>query len=463
MKFLIKFICCFLLLFSVTAKSQIANSNTVVRTFNASSYDVGNHCWGEILLGYFPAMDPTKTNYFMPWSRAGSSWLGDIFNQEERYCLPFWAGAGTSQIVNYVGANDNGSITDTNTTFSWGTNMANAPSLFYNGTAYTNEGYASLQAQVKHIFLGENPHDSVNGDGGSVSRQIACNWLNQSNGNSIVDIWDADWTNGWNTDITGARILGYEFGSHPHAAGFLANSIYALTQLGAETNVGSFILDVNSLTATTNHCFISNVQKSGAVTSFTIHFDRMPFGWPTYNGTNDGNQAFIAIPSLANAFRWTFQTTNLPPGNYALYVDGVLINSGNNTLFNSGINQFTNTVVNNPLWLQRLAVFNGFLDLYGLNHTNFTQTHTAGSFGVIAGAGDLINYQSQASGFYNTSGHRGSQYVSDMATPVSDLKKYSAAIYTAAQQTNHSIVISNLNITMLSAPILYSGKVKFTP
>ncbi|HEX4262743.1 MAG TPA: hypothetical protein VH597_00275 [Verrucomicrobiae bacterium] len=427
-----------LLLTVLNATASLVPGNGDVMTFNGTSYDAALRPGGVMFLAYFVSMYPKATNYGYTVSRGGEGWQGWYQSEEEKWALPLWAQGVGHNVRNFYDSDDNAGLVS-NTVVQWGTNIANAPQLFYNGTAATNEGY---NFPITFYFTGNPPHDSSDGDGGAVSRDAGCQWLQNHYSTPAFSQWNMDWTNGWNTDVTGSRLLGFSEGSHPYQGGLLVMCLQKLKALGAETNVGSVMFDWNAITSTTNHCAVSSLGISGGVMSCTISFDRMPPGYLVQSGTitNDGSQAFIAEPSLVNAMNWTLQGTNFPAANrFNISVNGTLIDTCTGAQLNAGRNLFTNNV--GPLWNQRVVVYNAVLDLYGLDHATLLTTHSAGSGGSL-GVDDTINYESTAAHFYDDLGQRGSTYVSSMSSSVAGLNQYVAAEYAAAQPTDYTLTIT---------------------
>jgi hypothetical protein len=428
------------LILAINARAQFAFTNEVDGTFDASSYDTPTYkLWGDYFATYFYDMNPQFTNHIYSVSRSGASWENQFESQQQKFCLPLWTAAvGTN--YDWMLANDNSSYLS-NDVNHWGTNLFNAPPLFWDGTSITNEG---VTAPVGHFSLGGIPQDSSTGDGGAISRNDGATNLAGIYHTPIVDMWHLLWTNGLSTDVTNARLFGFYTGGHPFPAGHLCMALKALIALGAETNIGSITLNWQAATATTNHCTASGFSLTGSVLSGTVHFDRMPPAWDIgANGsTNDARNAFVLMPDLGRAFQWVIQVTNLPAGTYTLAVDGTTVDTATDTQLAGGRNWFTN--YNGPLWAQRSAVLDAKRDQGGVDRLTLLN-HTAGSQGTL-GVADLVNYQSEGALFYDTDGQRGTNYLNSMATFVSQLRQYDTAIHNAAVQTNHTLTIT-LNTT----------------
>lgn len=412
-------------------------------TFDSSSYDTPPFVlWGNYFATHFYDMYPQFTNHIYSVGRSGASWENQFESQQEMYCLPLWASFGTAGIHDWMLANDNSSYLS-NDVVQWGTNLFNAPPLFWNGTAITNEGGIASTLSVTHYSLGGIPNDSPDGDEGAVSRNEGAMELAELYGTPVVDMWDLLWTNGLSTDIVGAGLFGYYPGGHPYPAGHLCMAIQSLVALGAETNVGSLTLNWTRKSAVTNHCAVKGITVATNALTCTVRFDRMPMAWDVPDGTitNDARGAFVVMPELGNAFQWIIRVTNAPHGTYAVNVDGVLTDTATDTQLAAGRNWFTN--YNGPLWAQRVSVLACKRNQEGCDPVALLP-HSAGNLGVLNGVqvGDTVNYQSWANESYVTLGLRGDALINSLTNAISQLRQYDNAINQAAQQTNHVLTIT---------------------
>lgn len=410
-------------------------------TFDSSSYDSAPYVfWGDYIASHFYNLYPQFTNHIYSVSRSGASWENQFESQQEKWCLPLWASFGTANTHDWMLANDNGSYVS-NDVVQWGTNLFNAPPLFWNGTAVTNEGGIASTLSVTHYSLGGIPSDTPDGDSGAIDRNAGAMALAQLYGTPVVDMWHLLWTNGLSSDIVGPRLFGFFPGGHPYAAGHLCMAIKCLLALGVETNVGSLTLNWSRKSATTNHCVVNAISVATNTLTCTVHFDRMPMAWDVPDGTitNDARNAFVVMPELGNAFQWLIHVINAPPGNYAINVDGVPTDIATADELADGRNWFTN--YNGPLWAQRASVLAWKRIQAGCDPVTLDFSHDAGSWGSL-GVADLVNYQSWASEEYDTLGLRGDSYINSMTNWVAQLRQYDAAINQAAQQTNHVLTIS---------------------
>lgn len=419
----------------LNSQAQFIPTNEVDGLIDQSSYGTYPYVLSErYFASYFDGMYPQWTNHIFDISQSGSAWQFDYQDNWEKWGLAHMANFPVPFNV-WVLANDNGAF-HSNDIVQWGTNMAAAPPLFYNGTAVTNEGVSCQPAT--YYFTGGILADSVD-QSATISRNAGCLYLNGLYGTPAFDLYDELSTNGWLADQSGARLLGFYTGGHPYPAGHLCMAIWTLLNMGVETNVASVTLDYNAVSAATNHCVVSGLAQSGNGLNGTILYDRMPMGWDVPNGTitNDAQNAFVVMPQLADAFRWMFTVTNLAAGNYALSFDGVTIGVYSASQFAAGVNLFTN--YNGWLGAQRRAVQNAICDEYGVDRVTLV-AHSAGNLGVN-GVADLVNYQSNANNDYNTLGKRGSDLVTALASQVAGMNANAVFTHDAAVQTNHTFAV----------------------
>jgi len=415
-------------------------TNEVDGTFDSSSYDTGIYSWwGNYFATYFYDMYPQFTNHIYSVSRSGASWANQFESQQEKYCFPLWASFRRLPSCDWMLANDNSSFRS-NDVVQWGTNLFNAPPLFWNGTAVTNEGDVASALNVTHYSLGGIPNDSPDGDEGAISRNDGAMALALKYNTPVVDMWHLLWTNGLSQDITNNRLFGFYEGGHPYAAGHLCMALKTLIAIGVETNVGSLTLDWSTAKATTNHCVASGISVNGSTLTCTVHFDRMPLAWDVPDGTitNDARNAFVLMPELGNSFQWTIAVANLPAGTYNVSVDGVLTDTATAAQLAAGRNWFTN--YNGPLWAQRTAVLKRKRNQEGMDPVTLIP-HSAGDLGVL-GVVDNVNYQSLASEQWDTFGKRGDNYLASMVGWVFQMRQYDDAINAAAQQTSHVLTVT---------------------
>ena len=429
-----------------------------------ASYAADTHGMDQFLASYFYCMNPTRTNHIYRTDTSGDWETGVYQSLEEKRDLPYWQSFKIPGF-NWLLATDNGGFTS-NTTYSAGLDIGKSPGTFYNGTADTNEGVATVA--ITHWAIGRLPHDSSDGDSGAIAGNDACTNLDVHSGTPVVDAWHMVWTNGLSTDVVGPRRLGFITGSHFYEAGFLMADIYIITAMGYPTNVGSLTFDWGGAAAYTNFCTASGFSVANNILTATVHFDRMPMSWDVPDGTitNDARPAFIADPSLGNRMHWTLQVTNLPAGIYNVGIDGSNVVQLTDVQLAAGWNMFTN--YNGALWAQRKEVLGRKRDQAGQDRVTLI-SHSAGSSGALGS--DNVNIDSNGNQQYDVLGKRGSAYVTAMSSFITDMQKYDVAIHNAAVQTNHtftitkaqSIIDTNLIVTPLPSSALYKHMIGNSP
>lgn len=434
-----------LILISLAARASFTVTNEVNYTIDETSWDTQPyHLSGDYMATYFYCMYPQYTNHIYSVSRSGASWQNQFESQQQKYCLPLWASYNVDS-YDLMMASENGGYNTTNPVIQWGTNLFNAPPLFWDGTSITNEG-AIVPHTITHLAIGCFP-DSTNGVPGNLQLDIGCQMLNAIYGQPpyplYTNLYTPYWSNDWSS---GANNIQFYTGGHPNPAGHLDMALQTLLNLGVETNVGSMVFDWNNSAAYTNKFALSGFSRVGNVLSTTFKADRMPLAWDvagdvTTDGTitNDARGGIATIPKLGNSFLWMLQVTNLPTATYTVAIDGSNILTCSSAFLAAGWNMFTN--YSGPLWAQRVAVLSWKRYQNGCNLVTLND-YSPNVSEAIPGVGRLVEFQSNGNQQYDVNGKRGSTYVSAMATFVSNLQQYDVKIQQAAIQTNHTLTIS---------------------
>lgn len=408
-------------------------------TADSTSYgDDPYHLWEHYLGTWTALLNPTKTNHNYSTGRSGSSWENQFEAQQQKWEMPLWASFNVDGYALRL-ATENGGYATTNPVIQWGTNLNNAPPLFWDGTSITNEGNI-VPHTITHLALGAFP-DQTNDVPGNAQLDLGCQILNIMYSQPPIGLYSNLYSPWWSNDFRKPIPLsGFYTGGHPFPAGHLCMALQTLINWGAETNFGGVVYDFkNALVASTNHCVSSFGLKSGNSVTFNLKWDRMPLAWDVPDGTitNDARGAFVINPTFGTTFLWTIQVTNLPAGTYNVFVDGSNILTATDLQLSNSINLFTN--YNGPFWAQRKAVLNAKRDQQGVDHVTLI-SHSAGSQGTL-GVGDMVNFKSNGAQQYDTNGKRGQTYLTAMATFVSNVQQYDVAIHNAAVQTNHTLAI----------------------
>jgi hypothetical protein len=430
--------------------SIITNDNTRLMIFE-SSYDLSPyHYFGDYLSSWLYLAHPQFTNN--AWMSGSTSGDVELRNETalERKGLAYWASG--QHAIGLIMADDNSSYSS-NTLMLNLTNTLSAPTNFYNGSAYTNEGGWCATQSITWIGLGAIPHNSMDGDSGEIARNNAVTNMFTLLARPFVNMWYPLWNpvpgQGWGPDETNGITADWNPGSHPNAPLSLTMAINIARNLaGADTNVSLAVVDWNAAAiVSTNHCVVASVNRTGNVLTFTRHDDRLPMAWDVPNATtgitNDCRDAFRVLPSMANAFWFTLGVTNAPTGQYVVAVNGTSIGTFSSTDFVTnnglGLNMFTNML--GPDGDQRAATLGDIRDKDGTDRVTLTD-HNAGSLGVNGWA-DLVNWNSHRQANWDA-GHRGDTLIADAASDVTDLAHLDATIRTDAQPVTRTYTITQI-------------------
>ena len=415
-------------------------TNEVDGTFDSSSYDTTpSKWWGNYFATYFYDMYPQFTNHIYSVSRSGASWENQLESQQEKYCLPLWASFGKIPSYDWMLANDNSDYRS-NDVVQWGTNLFNAPPLFWNGGAITNEGDIAAALEVTHYSLGGIPNDSADGDEGAVSRNAGAMTLAVKYHTPVVDMWHLLMTNGVAEDLTNSRLFGFYRGTSLSCRALVHGVVCAG---GARGGYECWFAEVELDNGEGGYESLCGERYQRQRQHIDVHGAFRPdaaLAWDVPDGTitNDARDAFLISPKLGNAFRWMIAVTNLPAGTYDVSVDGVLTDTATAAQLAAGRNWFTN--YNGPLWAQRASVLKWKRYQEGVDPVTM-EPHSAGDQGVL-GLGDNWNFQSWASGQYDTFGKRGDVYLESIIGQVAQLRQYDNRINAEAQQTNHVLTVT---------------------
>lgn len=427
------------LMLSLRGNSAVIVTTTEINyTLDSTSYgDDPYHLWEHYLATYFYCMYPQFTNHIYSIGNSGDSLEAQYESHQQERGMPLWASFNVASYDFFI-ATENGGYATTNPVIQWGTNLFNAPPLFWDGTSITNEGSVVAQT-ITHLALGAIP-DQTNAVPGNLQLDIGCQMLNNMYGQPSIGLYSNLYIGGWSNYF---RLPQGDFhsGGHPPPGYALDMAGQTVINLGLDTNVGAFTLDWNNqLVAATNKVTIVNPSLVNHVLTFTAHFDRMPMAWDVPDGTitNDASTAFISLPKMATQFTWIVQITNLPPGNYNLAIDGSNVVILTDAQLSAGWNMFA--VTNGPLWNQRKAVLNAKRDQQGVDHVTLI-SHSAGSQGTL-GVADMVNFKSNAAQQYGTNGKRGATYITAISSFVGSVQQYDVAIHNAAVQTNHTFTVT---------------------
>jgi hypothetical protein len=404
---------------------------------------------------YFALNYPQYTIPFYDVGRSGGTMDDRLTNILEKVGLPCWGFQSNNfQHIGISFSTDNADLSS-NLMYLAQSNMCLAPGLMSDGAfpLTTQTGWAATHP-VQWIVAGSDPEVSVSG--GDVHEPISQRDRDAGCTNAGINFGAAGVTlyypleQGWTNDAgqTGGNTVGIFAGTskagHIEAPGQLNMAIAFLQQITTDTNISTCTIDWNTTVVATNHCVLSGASQAANILTFNRLDDRLPMAWDisSTDPTNNATPAFTLVPSQADAFRFTLQITNLPPGSYRVRIDGVTVadNLPSAALAN-GWNMFTNTV--GPYWNQRYEVLGRIRDFAYVDR----QTRVPGSAGDDTGE---VSMGSQANAHW-LDGVRGDALIAIMNDKVAHLQTNTtfsiASIHAAAQPTNHTFTIT------LAAPI----------
>jgi len=419
------FLTTMLVVLGLSAKAELAVTADASFCRFASSY-FSTHRTGDYLDSAKYLYWPTLNIHCYEDSRGGGGIQEANEGRLEREGLAQWANG--SQFWGEIWADDNGGY-DTNAVVQNVTNTFRAPLWFFNGTAYTNEGGWANSHTVHWIGFGAIPYTNnvVEGCAESIRNNAMTNAAARFAFQSIdifhpLLVWSNDLMSGANTLRFGTPDL-----THPGPPGNLDMAIVAAQSM-MDTNINTCIIDYGrARVSVVQHCAVSSVSLAGNSLSFTWRADRHSMAWDQPDGTitNDASQALLKT----NAFYEVLVITNIPNGSYHVFEDGSNIYSAavkNNSLT---VNLFN--ITRGALWAQRKEVLGRIRDKRGCDRVTLVDS---GMLGETAYNGDS---QTQWD-----AGLRGDALVSALATDIANLNAKDAAIWSAAQPTNHTIRIS---------------------
>ena len=434
-------------LFGLTVKSRAAdlvvNNNAIINIFgdsmlvDSAAPSVG-YRFPDFLESYFQLNYPKANIHVYNLGRSGGTMDDMLTNNIQKTGLALWGYQFNNfQHIGIAVSTDNGGLTS-NQMYLSQSNVFQAPALMSDGTPnmVAHSGW-SASHPVQWIGLGYIP-EGGNGSPVEQARNDAGTNAGWTLGLMGVDWWHSlapSWTNDFNKN--GGLSVGWQKGGHPGAGGQLAMTFAFLKQITTDTNISTAVVDWNSAApVSTNHCVISSVSRNGNVLTFNRRDDRLPFAWdtpnPMYGVTNDCSQAFVLDPSYADFFKFTMGIANLPAGNYAVLIDGVLVAVLPDTVLSAGWNMFTNTA--GPYWAQRTEVLGRIRDKEHVDR----YTRVPGSAGDQQG---MVSYGSYASSYWTNSAFRGDTLINLLSNRVANVMTYDALTAAAAQPTNHTFTI----------------------
>lgn len=438
-----------LLLIPATSFSQIQITNNSLLTTWSDSFARAQYGSRQnfYLLSHYINKYPQFVISPRDHSRSGGDNLEMCTQRFPEYGVPEWgATQGKTNVIDFLYVSSNGAYTS-NQIYGYFNQLVQAPSVTYNRAGQFTNDWTQSTNLFQKVIIGDIAYRTETGDPASRDRSYGARTVAEANGIPWVDSW---------TNLV--NIVTNQFVQNPNAYWFNAPNydhpgnelqfIWAmdiLKDLREDTNIYSCAIDFNGATVnSTNHCTASNLLLSQGTLTFTFHADRMgpAYDVPSPSQTNDCTGAFPLQPSLSNAFCETIQITNMPVGNYNVFLDNSNIATVSSAQLAEGLNLFT--VYKGAFWAQKcagLALLRGLVNISPTNVSEYYQPN---------GNTFIIRQESYASTVWPTNNTGVDGYIaqSDMVARESELQAEDQVIHAAAQQTNHIFTIAPMGQTI---------------
>lgn len=432
----------------IQAAELAVTTNAVFCRF-ASSYFT-SHRTGDYLDSGKYLYWPTLNIHCNENSRGGGSIEEANEGRLERKGLAEWATG--QQFLGEIWADDNGGY-DTNGVVANITNTFRAPTNFFNGTAYTNEGGWAATNGIKWIAFGAIPYTNQFNLGNS--EEVRNNAATNAAGVFAflgVDIFhplDLIFSNdcmvgtpaGTNQLLFGTSPNAGDL-THPGIGGDLDMAITAGKAI-MDTNVNTAIINYGgSSISITSHCVLSSVAFTSTGVSFNRRADRHSMAWDHAGDilsdgaiiTNDATAAFRVTAAFSNAFFEAVTFTNVPSGNFNFFEGSQIVWSGACTNGRIDINLFN--IMQGQEWNQRVEVLRLVRGRRYCNETNLVDGSASDGQGEVA-------YDAAATTQWNAN-KRGDALITAMASPIANLNTKDAAIWAADTPTNQAFSLQQI-------------------
>ena len=422
----------------------VLTNDTMVTTYS-DSYARGpygqrqNFFLGSYFINYYP-------QYFVSYrdhSRSGDSNYGMLTERQPEYGIPD-AGAsyGKTNGLNFFYVSENGGYSS-NSIYGMFKEILQYPTNAYNRFGVLTHDWS--QPNPAHLYssvvIGDIPYYEA--DGRPFSRDYSYGGRSAAaeDGVTFVDTWN----NLANAVTNGAggfpanSNLWFDAPAYDHPANELQLcwALTTLRSLGVDSNTYTAVINFNAATvSSTNHCAVSGLASTGNGITFTFHADRMAPGFyvPDNVVTNDCRGAFSLMPELGNQFREILQVTNIPPGNYALNIDGSDVVTLSSDQLTAGFNSFTN--YSGPFWAQKEQVLLLMCDMADVLRSDASTWAHPGDNRL------MVNYESMARSRWPTNNFGVAGYIPQMSDVEGQLQAEDILIHAAAQQTNHVFTLT---------------------
>jgi hypothetical protein len=408
-----------------------------------------NFFLGSFFINYYP-------QYFVSYrdhSQSGANNREMLTDRLPMYGIPD-AGACYSKTnslnIFYVSGNGSaqtGESFDSNSIYGFFKNILQYPTNTCNrfGTLTNDWSQPNPQSIYRSIVIGDIPDNTPDGtldDGTPTPRDYSYGGRSAAleDGVPFVDSWANLLSVVTNANINGPNLwFNAPLFDHPANELQLVWDLTNLRSLGVDTNTYTAILDFTAATvSSTNHCTVTGLSRNSNSLSFTFHADRMAPGFyvPDDVITNDCRGAFVLMPSLGNQFCEILRVTNLPAGNYELNIDGSNAVTVTSVQLSAGYNGFTN--YSGAFWAQKKEILGLMCDMLDVLRSDASSDAHPGDNRFIE------RFESYARARWPTNDFGVDGYIAQMSDREIELQAQDVLIHAAAQQTNHTITITQL-------------------
>ncbi len=313
---------------------------------------------------------------------------------------------------------------------NYGDNGGDTVSQFIAATIDLNDNYIIAKNSATPILVGAFPALRTDGkplngnyETSEVTLGLNRGWQVGSVWHYLAPIWEvpANWP-----------ILSTTLNSHVDTSGNILEFYSIIHTLGFSTVVANSTIDASTqtLTAQTN-ATVTNIATND---NGGIDFDRLDTKLPwTIDHDNDGyNKAVSLLPEVRNWQDYSIAVTNLSPGSYNVFCDGVEIGSGiNDVTLSRGWNMAD--LQSGPIFNQGQEVLNRIRDMHGVDRVMLLNTQKPDPFGHLpVGWRGVTRYNSNANGYYGD-GQRGTTLRASLQPAITEINNYDALIHSAAQ------------------------------
>lgn len=319
-----------------------------------------------------------------------------------------------------------------------GHNGVVSTSTFQNDLLDLTDNYILAKNNATPIYFGPIPTNTATGGSKNVYSNIL-RGIAQARGYVYTDTWNFLHPI-WAANLASTTPVDLQFGAddriHPGPAGHLTIAYAFLNQIQADGNVS--VATVDAITGNVSnelYTSITNASSTATGVDFTRLDERLPMAFD-----DAAREAFKLMPQILDMNKYMLTVQNLAPGNYDVYIDGILSATTTADTLANGWNM--STMTQGPIYDQLKEVLGRIRDKQGLDRV--TRTNIFPWKGVVS-------YQSAAGGFYKN-GLRGESLKTALAPYVARINALDELIYVAAQPVARQFSIRKSGGTVENPP-----------